>query len=157
MITRLGKKTKFKFRYDPSLLESFPNKNPGRIQWVSLVCAEFTTLCPITSQPDFARLFINYIAADRMIESKSLKLYLGSFRDHGGFHEECVQTICSDLEKLLRPRYLEVAGEFTPRGGISIWPFASAHDGEEESADLYQERLAGYAPGKYSMALGRPY
>jgi 7-cyano-7-deazaguanine reductase len=152
-----GKNAKYRFSYDPALLESFPNKNPKSIQWVSFVCTEFTSLCPLTGQPDFAKIFINYIADDKMVESKSLKLYLFSFRDHGDFHEDCVQKICDDLGALLKPRYLEVIGEFTPRGGIAIFPFASGHNGDERFAELYRERLTAYAPGKYSMDLGRPY
>ena len=152
-----GKKTRYRFNYDPLLLESFPNKNPESVQWVSLVCTEFTSLCPITGQPDFAKIFVNYIAGGKMVESKSLKLYLFSFRDHGDFHEDCVQKICGDLVALLKPRYLEVIGEFTPRGGIAIFPFSSSHNGEPRFAALHRERLASYAPGKFSMDLGRPY
>ncbi len=156
-LTRLGQKTDYALDYDPSLLEAFKNKNPQSVQWVSLVCAEFTSLCPVTGQPDFAKIFINYIAADKMVESKSLKLYLFSFRNHGDFHENCVQAICKDLAALLKPRYLEVIGEFTPRGGIAIYPFASAHNGEPRFAELYRERQAAYAPGRFSVALGKPY
>jgi 7-cyano-7-deazaguanine reductase len=157
-LSHLGKQgNKYAFAYDPGLLEAFPNKNPKSTQWVSFVCTEFTSLCPKTGQPDFAKLFINYIAGKTMVESKSLKLYLFSFRNHGDFHEDCVQKICDDLTKLLKPRYLEVVGEFTPRGGIAIFPYSSAHNGEREFRELHRERLAGYAPGKYSMELGRPY
>ena len=152
-----AKKTNYRFKYDPSLLESFPNKNPRSVQWVSCVCTEFTSLCPITGQPDFAKIFINYVAGDKMVESKSLKLYLFSFRNHGDFHEDCVQKISGDLVALLKPRYLEVIGEFTPRGGIAIFPFSSAHNGEPRFQELHRERLAAYAPGKFSMDLGRPY
>jgi 7-cyano-7-deazaguanine reductase len=157
-LSRLGSKTtEYKSSYDPGLLEAFPNKNPRDAQWVSLVCAEFTSLCPITGQPDFGKIFINYIAGRKMVESKSLKLYLFGFRSHGDFHEDCVQKICNDLGALLKPRYLEVAGEFTPRGGIAICPYSSLHNGEKRFAELHRERLAAYAPGKYSVALGRPY
>lgn len=157
-LSHLGAKTtKYGFDYDPSLLESFPNKNPGSVQWVTCVCAEFTSLCPITAQPDFARIFINYIPGEKLVESKSLKLYLFSFRNHGGFHEDCVRRICADLTELLRPRYIEVIGEFTPRGGIALYPFSSGHNGERAFARLHRERLASYAPGKFSMPLGRPY
>ena len=157
-LTKLGSgKTRYPAKYDPKLLEAFETKEPRMEQWVSLVCAEFTSLCPITGQPDFGRIFVNYVAGERMVESKSLKLYLFGFRNHGAFHEECVRTICSDLAKLLAPRYIEVAGEFTPRGGIAIQPFASADNGEPRWARFRQERLAGYAPGKYTLAFGRPY
>ncbi|MBI4371742.1 MAG: preQ(1) synthase [Elusimicrobia bacterium] len=152
-----GKKTSYGFAYDPTLLEAFPNKNPESIQWVTCVCTEFTSLCPRTGQPDYARIFINYIAGKKMVESKSLKLYLFSFRNHGDFHEDCVQKICGDLRSLLRPRYIEVLGEFTPRGGIALYPFASSHNGEKAFAELHRERLTSYAPGKFSMPLGRPY
>jgi 7-cyano-7-deazaguanine reductase len=157
-VSHLGnKKTEYDFSYNPNLLESFPNKNPAHDQWVTFVCTEFTSLCPITSQPDFAKIFINYIADDQMVESKALKLYLFSFRNHGDFHEDCVQKICNDLVSLLKPRYLEVVGEFTPRGGIAIFPFASAHNGQAKYEALHTARMAAYAPGKYSVELGRPY
>ena len=88
-------------------------------------CPEFTTLCPITGQPDFATISIAYIPQTKMVESKSLKLYLFSFRNEGGFHEDCVNIILKDLIKLLEPKYLEVLGDFTPRGGISINPYVN--------------------------------
>ena len=111
--------------YAPSLLETFDNKHPGRDYMVTFRCPEFTTLCPITGQPDFATLYINYIPGERMVESKSLKLYLFSFRNHGDFHEDVVNIICNDLVALMDPKYLEVRGMFYPRGGISIYPFAN--------------------------------
>ena len=157
-VSHLGKKdTRYGFQYDPGLLESFPNKNPGTPQWVTFVCTEFTSLCPLTGQPDFAKIFINYIADQKMVESKALKLYLFSFRNHGDFHEDCIQKMCNDLSKLLQPRYLEVIGEFTPRGGIAIFPFSSSHNGEKEYRALFESRRAGYAPGKYTFELGKPY
>lgn len=151
----LGEKTRYGHDYDPSLLEAFENKNPGKDAWTSLVCTEFTSLCPKTGQPDFAKIFINYVAADKMVESKSLKLYLFSFRNHGDFHEDCVQKICDDLVKLMKPKYIEVIGEFTPRGGIAIFPFASWADGTHR--DLWRQRRGDYAPGKYTMPLQRLY
>lgn len=154
---QLGSSTPVVTNYDPSLLEAFDNRHPKKNAWTSLVCTEFTSLCPKTGQPDFARIFINYIAADKMVESKSLKLYLFSFRNHGDFHEDCVQTICDDLVTLMKPRYLEVMGEFTPRGGISIYPFATYANGEKEFQDLRRERVSGYAPGKYSLSLAKIY
>lgn len=92
-----------------------------------------------------------------MVESKSLKLYLFSFRNHGDFHEDCVQTICDDLVDLMQPKYLEVIGEFTPRGGIAIYPFASASSSEKSFQKLKEERFAHYSPGKYSMELSKLY
>ena len=92
-----------------------------------------------------------------MVESKSLKLYLFSFRNHGDFHEDCIQTICDDLTALMKPKYLEVIGEFTPRGGIAIHPFASYANGEKPFRELRDGRLLGYAPGKYSMEPSKLY
>ena len=143
--------------YDPKLLESFPNKNPDNDAWTTFLCSEFTSLCPKTNQPDFARIYINYIADKTMVESKSLKLYLFSFRNHGDFHEDCIQTICNDLERLMKPKYLEVIGEFTPRGGIAIYPFASTSKKVKKYKDLKDRRFMEYAPGKYTIPLSRVY
>ena len=105
-------------------LETFPNPSPGREYLVRHVAPEFTSLCPITGQPDFATIVIDYVPDKLCVESKSLKLYLGRFRQSGEFHEACVNRIANDLVKLLSPRYIKVEGRFTPRGGISIWPVA---------------------------------
>jgi 7-cyano-7-deazaguanine reductase len=154
---KLGESTSYEMTYNPNLLESFQNKNPKAKAWTSLVCTEFTSLCPKTGQPDFAKIYINYIADEKMVESKSLKLYLFSFRNHGDFHEDCVQTICDDLFKLMKPFYLEVVGEFTPRGGIAIFPWSAKSSSQSEFIKLLSDRRANYAPGKYSMALQRLY
>ncbi len=151
------KQTSYSQTYNPSVLEAFQNKNPGQIAWTTFVCTEFTSLCPKTGQPDFAKIFVNYIADQKMVESKSMKLYLYSFRNHGDFHEDCIQTICNDLVKLMKPHYIEVIGEFTPRGGIAIFPYASAASSKKEFQDLRRERLLGYAPGKYSCDLSKVY
>ncbi len=154
----LGKEaTVYPTTYAPELLEAFENKNPRSVAWTSLICTEFTSLCPKTSQPDFAKIFINYVAGEKMVESKSLKLYLFSFRNHGDFHEDCVQTICDDLARLMNPKYIEVIGEFTPRGGIAIYPFASFSNSEKIFQDIKQDRFAQYSPGKYSMELSKLY
>ena len=112
-------------QYNPELLESFVNRHQGRDYFVKFNCPEFTTLCPMTGQPDFATIYISYVPDERLVESKSLKLYLFSFRNHGDFHEDCVNTIMNDLIKLLEPKYIEVWGKFTPRGGISIDPYCN--------------------------------
>lgn len=125
--------------YAPELLETFVNKHPENDYLVTFNCHEFTSLCPKTGQPDFARIVINYIPAERMVESKSLKLYLFSFRNHGDFHEDCVNIIMKDLVKLMEPRYIEVKGIFTPRGGISIYPFANYGDADHQ--DMVKARL----------------
>ena len=119
--------------YSPSILEAFPNKHPGNDYMVTFNCPEFTSLCPKTGQPDFATVVINYIPGPRLVESKSLKLYLFSFRNHGDFHEDCVNIIMKDLQKLMEPKYIEVKGIFTPRGGIAIYPFANFGNAEYES------------------------
>lgn len=155
---KLGEaQTDYNFQYSADLLEAFDNKNPNALAWTTFVCTEFTSLCPKTGQPDFAKVFINYIADKKMVESKSLKLYLFSFRNHGDFHEDCIQTICDDLFTLMKPKYIEVIGEFTPRGGIAIFPFCSKDNGATEFKKIKQERLINYAPGKYTCDLSKVY
>ena len=116
-------RTAYPTDYAPQVLESFANKHPDLDYWVTFNCPEFTSLCPKTGQPDFAEITIQYVPDARLVESKSLKLYLFSFRNHGDFHEDCVNIILKDLWKLLRPKYIEVLGRFLPRGGLSIDPF----------------------------------
>lgn len=120
--------TKYPTDYTPGLLETFDNKHPDNEYVVTFDCPEFTTLCPKTGQPDFGHIYISYIPRKKMVESKSLKLYLFSFRNHGDFHEDCVNIIMKDLFDLMNPRYIEVKGIFMPRGGISIFPFANMGD-----------------------------
>ena len=118
---------------------------------------EFSYL-DINKQPTLKVLEIKIPAAsDFIIESKSLKLYLFSFRNHGGFHEECVQMICSDLFKLMKPAFIEVIGEFTPRGGISIFPYSSMSSKVKKYQEIKESRLKNYSPGKYSCELSRVY
>lgn len=125
-ITLLGNQnTKYVFDYSSEILEVFENKHPNRDYFVKFNCPEFTSLCPITGQPDFATIYISYIPDKKMVESKSLKLYLFSFRNHGDFHEDCMNIIMNDLIELMDPRYIEVWGKFTPRGGISIDPYCN--------------------------------
>ena len=153
----MAKKTIYPKDYDPALLESFKNRHQTE-QWVSFLCSEFTTLCPKTGQPDFARITINYIPDQKMVESKSLKLYLFSFRNHGDFHEDCVQIICNDLIALMKPHYLEVIGEFTPRGGIAIYPFSQyAGPKKKRYQQLKDQRFMCYSPGSYTMPFSRLY
>ncbi len=121
----LGKTTKASTDYDPSMLDAFANKHPERDYWVTFTAPEFTTLCPKTGQPDFATLTIRYIPNKKLVESKSLKLYLFGFRNHGDFHEDVINVIYNDLVKLLAPKYMEVYGKFAARGGISIDPFVN--------------------------------
>ena len=137
----LGKKTEYRQDYAPEVLETFENKHQTNDYWVQFNCPEFTTLCPITGQPDFGEIIIKYIPDVRMVESKSLKLYLFSFRNHGDFHEDCVNIIMKDLAKLMNPRYIEVTGLFKPRGGISIFPFANYGRPGTKYEKLAEERF----------------
>ena len=122
-LTLLGQsQTQYPQEYAPHLLERFANRFPQHEYLVELDCPEFTCLCPITGQPDFARLTIRYSPRAHLVESKSLKLYLYSFRNQGTFGEDVVNTIARDLFALLQPRWLEVSGDFLPRGGIAIKP-----------------------------------
>jgi 7-cyano-7-deazaguanine reductase len=142
-VTLLGNQnTKYVYDYNPEILEKFSNKFPGKIYWVSFNCPEFTSLWPKTGQPDYATIYIQYIPDKWLVESKSLKLYLFSFRNHGDFHEDIVNIIADDLFKLLDPYYLEVYGEFYPRGGISIDPFAQRwRKGVDWVEELRKERF----------------
>lgn len=143
--TLLGNQgVKYPTEYDAGVLETFVNKHPENEYLVTFHCPEFTSLCPKTGQPDFATIIINYIPRVEMVESKSLKLYLFSFRNHGDFHEDCVNIIMKDLVKKLDPKYLEVRGIFTPRGGIAIYPFANYGDAEHQEM-VKQRLLASFA------------
>lgn len=139
-VTLLGNQnTCYNYEYNPQVLETFDNKHPENDYLVTLDCPEFTSLCPKTGQPDFGHIIISYIPRVRMVESKSLKLYLFSFRNHGDFHEDCVNIIMKDLIALMDPKYIEVRGLFNPRGGISILPFANYGDADHQQ--LVQQRL----------------
>ena len=141
----LGKKTEYKTTYAPEVLETFTNKHQDHDYWVTFDCPEFTTLCPITGQPDFATIRIDYIPDTKMVESKSLKLYLFSFRNHGAFHEDCVNVIMKDLIRLMDPKYIEVTGIFTPRGGISIYPYTNYGRKGTKYEKLAQDRLFNHS------------
>ena len=140
-LSHLGSKTEYKQDYAPEMLEAFENKHRDNDYWVIFDCPEFTSLCPITGQPDFATIRINYLPDIRMVESKSLRLYLFSFRNHGAFHEDCINIIMKDLIKLMDPKYIEVSGIFTPRGGISIYPYANYGRKGTKYEKMADERL----------------
>ena len=141
-ITLLGnQQTEYKTDYAPETLEVFDNKHVGNDYFVKFICPEFTSLCPMTGQPDFATIYIRYLPNIKMVESKSLKLYLFSFRNHGDFHEDCVNIIMKDLIALMQPKYIEVFGDFTPRGGIAIHPFANYGAAGTEFEQLARKRL----------------
>ena len=143
-LKHLGAQTQYIFDYDKNLLETFENKHPERDYFVKFNCPEFTSLCPITKQPDFATLYISYIPNIKMVESKSLKLYLFSFRNHGGFHEDCVNIILQDLVELMEPRYLEVWAKFTTRDVISIHPYANYGIPNTKYAQMAEYRLLNH-------------
>ncbi|ERJ11326.1 preQ(1) synthase [Haloplasma contractile] len=141
-VTLLGNQgVKYNYEYDPDILESFENKHPGNDYFVKFNAPEFTSLCPITGQPDFATIYISYVPGKLMVESKSLKLYLFSFRNHGDFHEDCMNIIMKDLIKLMDPKYIEVWGKFTPRGGISIDPYCNYGKPGTEWENVAKQRL----------------
>ena len=140
----LGKKVEYSTNYAPEVLETFENRHKENDYWVQFNCPEFTSLCPITGQPDFAEIKILYLPGERMVESKCLKLYLFSFRNHGDFHEDCVNTIMKDLVRLMDPKYIEVVGYFTPRGGISIYPYANYGRPGTKYEQMAQQRLMNH-------------
>ncbi len=123
----LGKGLKTKYELDkpnPDLLETFDNQHPSNLYVVPIEAFEVSTLCPKTGQPDFAKIYINYVPNKKCIESKSLKLYLFSLRNHGEFMEDLTNRLMNELVKKLDPYYIEVYGKFNSRGGISLTPVA---------------------------------
>lgn len=132
--------TQYEDSYNPDVLETFENKHPDNDYVVTFDAYEFTSKCPITGQPDFAKVVISYIPNIHMVESKSLKLYLFSFRNNGDFHEDCMNIIMKDLIKLMDPKYIEVKGIFSPRGGISIYPFINWANPAFDYADYAKQR-----------------
>lgn len=141
-LTLLGNQdVPYAFDYNPELLEAFDNEYSDRDYMVKLTCPEFTTMCPMTNQPDFATIYLSYIPDEKMIESKALKLYLFSYRNYGGFHEDSMNQIMDDLIQLIQPRYIEVLGKFNPRGGISIDPFCNYGKEGTRYEKLAAERL----------------
>ncbi len=119
-LTQLGQAVEAPARPEDAVLERVPNPQPGVTYLTRFVAPEFTSLCPVTGQPDFAHIVIDYVPDQWLVESKSLKLYLGSFRNHGAFHEDCTVRIGRDLVGLLSPRWLRIGGYWYPRGGIPI-------------------------------------
>ena len=119
-LTQLGRKAELPESPEAAVLEFVPNPHPGTVYLVRFAAPEFTSLCPLTGQPDFAHLVIDYVPKERLVESKSLKLFLGSFRNHGAFHEDCTLGIAKRLMKELDPVWLRIGGYWYPRGGIPI-------------------------------------
>ena len=119
-LTQLGYRSELPESPDMAVLETVPNPHPGLLYAVRFTCPEFTSLCAVTGQPDFAHLVIDYVPDATILESKSLKLYLGAFRNHGAFHEDCTLTIARRLVDTLTPIWLRIGGYWYPRGGIPI-------------------------------------
>ncbi|MBI1650491.1 preQ(1) synthase [Hyphomicrobium sulfonivorans] len=119
-VTQLGQMTALPESPETAVLERVPNPHPDARYVARFTAPEFTSLCPVTGQPDFAHIVIDYVPGDWLVESKSLKLYLGAFRNHGAFHEDCTVAIAKRLVELLEPHYLRIGGYWYPRGGIPI-------------------------------------
>ena len=119
-LTQLGRQSAVPATPDAAVLETVPNPHPGTLYLVRFTQPEFTSLCPLTGQPDFAHLVIDYVPAAKLIESKSLKLFLASFRNHGAFHEDCTLLIAKRLVATLKPKWLRIGGYWYPRGGMPI-------------------------------------
>ncbi|GGD14031.1 NADPH-dependent 7-cyano-7-deazaguanine reductase QueF [Pyruvatibacter mobilis] len=119
-VSQLGQQTTLPASPEEAELERVPNPHPDTAYVARFTAPEFTSLCPVTGQPDFAHLVIDYVPGAWLVESKSLKLYLGSFRNHGAFHEDCTVAIGKQLAELLEPQWLRIGGYWYPRGGIPI-------------------------------------
>jgi 7-cyano-7-deazaguanine reductase len=117
---QLGRPVRLPASPDQAQLDRVPNPQPGTNYVARFTCPEFTCLCPVTGQPDFAHFVIDYVPARHLLESKSLKLYLGSFRNHAAFHEDCTVAIGKRIADLIRPKWLRIGGYWYPRGGIPI-------------------------------------
>jgi len=144
-LTLLGNQnTKYLYEYNPDVLEAVENMHVDRDYFVKFNCPEFTSLCPMTGQPDFATMYISFVPDKKLVESKSLKLYLFSFRNHGDFHEDVVNIIMNDLIKLIEPRYIEVWGKFTPRGGLSIDPYCNYGKSETKYEKMAEHRMMNH-------------
>ncbi len=119
-VTQLGQQTPLPESPETAVLERVPNPHPDTLYVARFTQPEFTSLCPVTGQPDFAHLVIDYVPRDYLVESKSLKLYLGAFRNHGAFHEDCTVAIGRRIADLLKPHFLRIGGYWYPRGGMPI-------------------------------------
>ena len=131
-LTQLGKEARIAASPAEAVLERVPNPHAGTLYLARFAAPEFTSICPVTGQPDFAYLVIDYAPGDWLIESKSLKLYLGSFRNHGAFHEDCTLTVAKTIVAVAAPKWLRIGAYWYPRGGIPIdvfWQTSPAPDG----------------------------
>ncbi len=145
-LTQLGREVGAPASPDEAVLERVPNPQAGTLYLARFTAPEFTSLCPVTGQPDFARLVIDYAPDRWLIESKSLKLYLGSFRNHGAFHEDCTLAIGKKIAEVAQPAWLRIGGYWYPRGGIPIdvfWQTGAPPEGlwlPEQGVEPYRGR-----------------
>jgi 7-cyano-7-deazaguanine reductase len=142
-LTQLGAHTSLPVSPEEATLERIPNPHPGMPYVVRFTCPEFTSICPVTGQPDFAHIVIDYIPDAWLVESKSLKLYMGSFRNHGAFHETCTVDIAKRLIDTLKPTWLRIGGYWYPRGGIPIDIFYQTGD-TPEGVFVPEQGVPGY-------------
>jgi 7-cyano-7-deazaguanine reductase len=139
----LGQKAELPASPDEAELDLVPNPHKDETYLVRFTAPEFTSLCPVTGQPDFAHIVLDYVPSEWLVESKSLKLYLGSFRNHGAFHEDCTLRIAKDLKAALSPKWLRIGGYWYPRGGIPIDVFWQSGE-PPEGLWLPDQGVAGY-------------
>jgi len=145
-LTQLGGAAEAPASPDAARLEAVPNPHPGTDYAVRFTAPEFTSICPVTGQPDFAHLVIDYVPGEKLVESKSLKLYLTSFRNHGAFHEDCTVAIAKKIMDAAKPKWIRIGGYWYPRGGIPIDVFYQAGtlpDGvwvPDQGVDTYKGR-----------------
>jgi 7-cyano-7-deazaguanine reductase len=130
-LSQLGAQTELPCGPESAVLETVPNPQIGTDYMVRFTCPEFTSICPVTGQPDFAHLMIDYVPDGALVESKSLKLYIGSYRNHGGFHEDCTVSIGQKIISVAKPKWLRIGGYWYPRGGIPIDVFYQTGDAPE--------------------------
>ena len=142
-LTQLGKQTALPASPEKAKLERVPNPHKGTLYHVRFSAPEFTSLCPITGQPDFAHLVIDFVPKDFLIESKSLKLFLGSFRNHGAFHEDCTVGIAKRIVKEIKPVWLRIGGYWYPRGGMPIDVFYQTGE-QPKGVWIPDQGVAGY-------------
>jgi 7-cyano-7-deazaguanine reductase len=142
-LTQLGNSTPLPASPEAAVIEKVPNPHADADYLVRFACPEFTSLCPITGQPDFAHLVIDYAPGAWLVESKSLKLFLGSFRNHGAFHEDCTVGIAKRLVKEIAPKWLRIGGYWYPRGGIPIDVFYETGS-RPEGLWVPEQGIAGY-------------
>ena len=143
-------KIKLPTKPDAKILETFNNQHEDSVYLVPLICNEFTSICPITGQPDFAKFEIVYVPRVKMVESKSLKLYLFSFRNHGEFHEDVTNRIFKDLWNLMNPKFMRIIGDFSVRGGIAIKPLVQKFS-EDENQETIMLMLNSWDSAKCNL------